>query len=235
MIGILGAMHEEIKEIRKNVTNQKKIYIGDYEFITGKLANKEIVLAFSGIGKVNSATSATLMISKFNINKLVFVGIAGSISKHFKIKDIIIGDKLIQHDFDVSSFANSKLGDIPGEKDSVFRSNKVLMDTFIKISKNTKHNIKKGCILTGDQFISDKKKCEFLANYFNGAAVEMEGAAVAQVCTKLKIPFLVLRMISDNANDDAKIDYEKFKNESNIEFSELLREFLSQENKVGGF
>jgi len=125
-IGIIGAMHEEIVELKNSMTNINEIQINNLKFYEGKLCSKDIVLVESGIGKVNAAISTTLLISQFKVEKIIFTGVAGAVNPKIKVTDIVIGTDLVESDMDVTAGGNYKLGEIPRMKSSYFKADPYL-------------------------------------------------------------------------------------------------------------
>ena len=208
MLGIIGAMSEEIDVIKKEMTSSEEEKIGNFIFNIGMLRGKEIVLAESGIGKVNSSITATIMIIKYNVDTIVFSGVAGALDERITVGDVVIGEKMIQHDVDVTEFGLKK-GEIPRMKTSAFES----MPELIKAVEDFKlpgHRIYKGVIISGDQFISSKEVKKNLAKEFNAMCVDMESASVAQACYLLGKNCLIVRSISDSVTDDSVLEYSKF-------------------------
>lgn len=211
MIGIIGAMHEEIIELKNMISNLEEEKILDITFFKGTLEGKEIVLVEGGIGKVNSSVCTTLLIDRFKVDQLIFTGVAGGTNPNIEVGDIVISNELIEHDFDCTAFG-MKHGEIPRMDTSIFKADKKL----IKIAEKSalelfdKKNIYTGRIVSGDVFVAEPKKINWLRETFNSECTEMEGAAVAHVCHLFKIPFVIIRSISDKANDDAKTDFQEF-------------------------
>ena len=208
MIGIIGAMSEEVDIIKKEMKFTYEEKIGRFTFIIGSLRNRKIVLAESGIGKVNAGMMATIMITKFNVKAIIFSGVAGALDKRLSVGDVVIGEKMIQHDMDVREFGLKK-GEIPRMATSVFESDKEILD-IISSFELPDHKIYKGTIISGDQFISSKQVKTDLAEEFNAMAVDMESSSVAQVCYQLERKCLVVRSISDSVTDDSMMEYSKF-------------------------
>lgn len=211
IIGIIGAMDEEIEILKREIALDRKEIKANMEFNCGMLWGQNAVVVRSGIGKVNSAICAQILVDDFNVDYIINVGIAGGIGEDIKPGDVVIGDNLVQHDMDTTKFGD-RVGQVPR------------LDTFdFKCSEELIAKAKKGCeglkeiksfigrIVTGDQFIADIDKIKWLKEEFNAIACEMEGASIAQVCYLNSIPFVVIRSISDNANTGAHLDYEKFK------------------------
>ena len=209
-LGIIGAMDEEVAKLASLMTDKRTETIGIHEFFIGKLNNKEIVLSRSGIGKVCAAVTATLLIDKFKVDAIVNTGIAGAVSTKLKIADIVFSTAAAYHDYDITVFGYKK-GQVP-MFEQYFKADETLLQKSREITSAIKgFNVYEGVVLSGDQFISDKAKTRKMIETFPEALVtEMEGAAIAHVCTDLKVPFLVIRSVSDMADDDspkASVDF----------------------------
>ena len=211
-IGIIGAMHEEIMELKNSMTNINEVQISNLKFYEGKLCSKDIVLVESGIGKVNAAISTTLLISQFKVEKIIFTGVAGAVNPEIKVTDIVIGTDLVESDMDVTAGGNYKLGEIPRMKSSNFKADPYLFNlaesVAIKLFGSDK--VHKGRIISRDEFVASSEKVSKLREIFSAECVEMEGAAVAHVCEVMNIPFIVIRSISDKADDEAGMSFDEF-------------------------
>ena len=208
MIGIIGAMSEEVDIIKDEIQFSYEEIIGKFTFYIGSLRDRKIVLAESGIGKVNASMLATIMIIKFNVKAVCFSGVAGALDKRLKVGDVVIGEKMMQHDMDVTEFGLKK-GEIPRMDTSEFLSNRRLME-IVKEHKLPNNQTYIGTIISGDQFVSSKDLKESLAKDFNAMCVDMESAAVAQVCHRLDKKCLIIRSISDSVTNDSTMEYSKF-------------------------
>lgn len=207
-IAILGAMREEIEPLLPKIEGLQKTEYASNIFYTGSLKGKEIVMAYSKIGKVNAAITATLLIEKFKAEKLLFSGVAGAINENLKIGDLIYATKLIQHDVDITAFGHP-WGFIPESGDFV-ESDAGLNAVAAKVAEKLGVGIIGGTIATGDQFIASETKKEWIKNTYAADALEMEGASVGYVCKCLGVPFFVLRAISDAADMDAGFSFDEF-------------------------
>lgn len=210
-IGIIGAMNEEIIELKAVMKDIKEEKIGNLNFFTGKLENKDVVLVECGIGKVNAAICTTLLKEHFGISKLFFTGVAGGVDPRIDIADIVIGTDLIEHDFDCSAFGY-ELGKIPRMEEFKFKCDEDLVKIAYDVAVDTfgKDRVWKGRIVSGDQFVASVEKIKWLKDTFDAYCTEMEGASVAHVCYTLGVPFVIIRAISDKANHEAKVDYPEF-------------------------
>ncbi|MCR5014589.1 MAG: 5'-methylthioadenosine/adenosylhomocysteine nucleosidase [Bacteroidales bacterium] len=227
-IGILGAMAQEIDEVKTLLTNKTIVKIGNREFVVGKINGNACVVAFSKWGKVAATITATLMIQEFGVTDLFFVGTAGALADDLKVGDIVISKRLVQHDLDarpmISRFEVPLLNRIYVDSDPEMTA---LAGRAVNnlLEKGVGHIVNEeavkefdlaptlhfGDIASGDQFInSDEKRQEILDLLPELQCVEMEGAAVAQVCLEFGTPFTVIRIISDTADHNARVDFGKF-------------------------
>lgn len=211
IIGIIGAMDEEVEILLKEINVERKEIKAQMEFNCGMLWGQQVVVVRSGIGKVNAAVCAQVLIDDFKADSIINVGIAGGIGENIYPGDIVIAENLVQHDMDTSAFGD-RIGQIPRVDTFEFRCDSKLIEKAKDACKSLiKGNYFTGRIATGDQFIADLNKIKWLSQEFNAIACEMEGGSIAQVCYLNNIPFVVIRSISDNANNGAHMDYEKFK------------------------
>ena len=226
-IVIIAAMEEEVNEIKRIMNNIKEKNIYELIVLEGTIQNKECVLIKCGVGKVNAARTTQILIDNYDIEYVINVGSAGAASNDLNIGDIVIGDTLIQHDFDITAFGHKK-GYISNIGDNI-KSDLVLIEKFEKIINNIsnkEYNIKIGTIASGDIFCNDINMKEKINTKFNADAIEMEGAAIAQVCYLDKIPFIVIRSISDTPNGSNEITFEEFLEFASKRCADILNEFL---------
>ena len=207
MIGIIVAEIEEMEAVKEIMENVNSMDIYNLKIYTGTINNKEFLLVRGGVGKVNAARVCQIITDKFDLDFIINVGSAGSLNENLNIGDIILGEKLVQYDFDVTAFGREK-GFIP-ETGKFFESDKSLLEKCKNI-KIDNQKIVTGVIGSGDVFLTDTDLKEKIKQDFNCDCVEMEGAAIAQVCTLNKIPFLVIRSISDIPNGKNEIDFNEY-------------------------
>ena len=193
----------------------------------GKINNKEVVLVECGIGKVNAARTTQNLIDKFNIEYIINVGVAGGLNESLEIGDIVIGKKLVQHDFDITAAGHPK-GYISKELGREFKSNSNLINKCESIINNDLKdtNVKIGTIATGDVFCNKVSLKEEVVKEFGADCIEMEGAAIAQVCTLCNIPFIVIRSISDKPNGHNEIDFNTYLNMSVKRYQNLIKKLI---------
>ncbi len=227
----MAAMHEELNRIVALLENVSEEKVARKKVYSGYLNNQKVVVVFSGWGKVAAATTSTMLIERYAIKQLIFTGVAGAIPSHLNIGDIVIGTSFVQHDMDCADVLGIKrfeipllsLTEIPSSQSMQQKANnavqKYLTDdiktdvkkeelAYLNIETPSIHN---GLIASGDQFInSSEKQQELLKALPELLAVEMEGAAVAQVAHEYGLPFIVIRIISDKANEDSHIDFPRF-------------------------
>lgn len=208
MIGIIGAMDEEITIIASEIIDLKEYDINNIKFYKGKIYDKDIVLVKSGIGMVNASITTTLLFKEFGVDKILFSGVAGSLNRNVNVGDVVIGDSLLEYLFDATEFGYD-IGTIPRMDTSIFRSD-ILLNKIKNILKND--NIYYGKILSGDKFVSNLSEKEKLGEKFNALAVDMESASVAHCAHVLGIEFAIIRSISDSLNSSSVMEYTKFVN-----------------------
>jgi len=207
-IAIMGAMQEEIEPLLEFFGKYETVEVAGNRYYTAQYKGLELVIAYSKIGKVFASLTASTMIQKFGAEKLLFSGVAGAINPKLKIGDLIAATSLCQHDVDITAFGHPA-GFIPEGK-LFYESDKELLEIAKGVAKGMNKSLLEGIIATGDQFVADEVRKEFIASTFNADALEMEGASVAVVCDALEVPFFVLRAISDTADMDAGFSFDEF-------------------------
>lgn len=210
MIGIIGAMSVEIQGIQARIENPVVRKISGHTFVSGKLCGRDVVAAECGIGKVNAAICAQTMILTYAPELMINSGVGGSLTKTLTFGDIAIADKLVQHDVDTSALGDpvglvSTINKIYFESDP--RAVQVISEA---VSEMEGVSGKIGTIASGDQFIASGERKRWITEQFGAVACEMEGGAIAQVCDVAGVKFVVIRAISDNADDDSNMDYGQF-------------------------
>lgn len=210
-IGIIGAMDEEVDRLKENMQVDKIEKKAGMEFFAGVLGDKDVVVVRSGIGKVNAGICTQILVDDFQVNSVINTGIAGSLKNEINIGDIVLSKDCLQHDMDATGFGY-KIGVIPRMEQSTFIADETLIDLAQQVNREVNPDITSyiGRVVSGDQFISNNEKKEFLVSEFQGYCTEMEGAAIAQVCYLNEIPFLIIRAISDKADNSATMDYSEF-------------------------
>lgn len=224
-IGILGAMNEEIALLLEHYKDYETIKFGGNTFYKVN-SNHTIIIASSRIGKVFSTLSAATMILHFKCEKMIFSGVAGGVNIDYRIGDLVLGVELCQHDVDITAFGHP-YGYISNGK--IFtKTDEYLTNLALDIATKEGYRIHKGIIATGDQFIHNKERKEWIKKEFKADAIEMEGASVAVACDNLNVPLCVIRAISDNAGDEALISYEEFLDEAARKSASLVIKMIEQ-------
>ncbi|WP_297430217.1 5'-methylthioadenosine/adenosylhomocysteine nucleosidase [Clostridium sp.] len=209
-IGIIAAMAEELEILLADLTLEEKLEKANMTFHKGTLYGKTVVAVVCGIGKVNSAICTQILASEYKVDKVINVGVAGGIGKEIYPGNIVVAENLVQHDMDTTAFGD-KVGQIPRLDTFDFKCDKEMVALAKKACEEIPElNSFIGRIASGDQFIANIEKIQWLDKEFGAISCEMEGASIAQVCYLNSIPFVVIRSISDNANNGAHMDYQKF-------------------------
>ena len=197
MIGIIGAMEEEVAAIKEymHITDTKNIL--DCIFYQGMIENKEVVLLQGGVGKVNAAICTTLLLTNYQIDMVINIGSAGGLCLKQEVGDIVISNEVCQYDFDITAFPNRILGEVPGLPPRIKADEDLINKAKIFLEK-LDLNYEIGLIVSGDKFVADNKTAEYIKNNFKDAkCCEMEAAAIGQTCYKFKTKFIIARSLSD--------------------------------------
>lgn len=230
-IGIICAMESELEPILKDMVVDKEVSKAGMTFYEGLLNKTPIVAVQCGIAKVNAAVCTQIIITEFGVTHVLNSGVAGGTRENIYPLDVVISNDLVQHDVDASAFGRP-LGQVPGLSVFSFKCDDTLVKIALEASKDFPNiNFHVGRIVSGDQFIYTKEKLEFLRDTFMSMATEMEGAAIAQVCYLNRIPFIVLRSISDNAINGEVMEYEKFYKIASINSYQFTRKFIELFNE----
>lgn len=225
-LAIMGAMEEEIEPLLAHFDNVNKVEFANNTYYEVNYKGLDIVIAYSKIGKVFASLTAATMIEKFSCDTLLFSGVAGGINPELKIGDLIIADKLCQHDLDITAFGHPA-GYVPGG--GVFvETSKELREIAIEVARENDLKVIVGTIATGDQFVHTTERKNFIESTFKADALEMEGASVAVVCDALNVPCFVLRAISDTADMDAGFDFDEFLKTSAINSANYLLKIVDK-------
>ena len=230
-VGIICAMDSEISGLISSIQNIETVTIADLVFHVGEVSDKIITIVKCGVGKVNAARCTQLLIDRFQPDLIINSGIAGGIDPELSVGDIVIAAEFIQHDFDVTAFGHAKGYLCTGECDdrpTVFRSDERLVSLLEETVRraDTKTALYKGRIATGDLFVSDSSMKQRIYREFHAAAVEMEGAAIAQTAAYSKTPFVAIRVISDQADGSAAESFEIFEKKTAELSSAVIVSFL---------
>lgn len=226
--GIIGAMEEEIDIILQQMNDYQKYVVANCMFYKGNIANQEVILLQSGIGKVNAAMGTTILIERFQPDVVINTGSAGGFDKALNVGDVVISSEVVHHDVDVTGF-DYELGQVPSMP-VTFTANPQLIKKIEAILHDMKVNSKIGLIGTGDVFMNNPERInEVLHSFPEMLAAEMEGAAIAQVCYQYHIPFVIIRALSDIAGTESSISFNEFLPLAAKNSAHLILQFIQQQ------
>lgn len=226
-VGIIFAMQEELVELKEYLNLEKEYSIFDLTFYEGIINEVECILVQSGVGKVNAARTTQILIDNIKVDYIFNIGVAGGVDESLSVGDIVLGEKLVQHDFDITAF-NREKGFIPGVGVYV-DTDTYLLTLADSVLKNLEEvRFKRGIIASGDIFCTELKMSQKINSKFNALCVEMEGASIAQVCYLSHVPFLIIRSISDVPNNDNVVTYEEFLSSSCKVVARAMNELLKR-------
>lgn len=209
MIGIIGAMAVEVDAIKAIIEDKKVRKISNVDFVEGKINDKDVVVVQCGIGKVAAALCAEAMVLSYDLEYLLNVGVAGALADNLDVASIAISSSLIQHDMDTTPLGDP-IGFISGINIVNIEADKKVIKKVEEAVVKAGFNYSVGVIASGDQFVNSKEKKDWIKDTFGAIACEMEGAAIAQVAYVNKVPFCVIRAISDKADGSSHVDFTDF-------------------------
>ena len=228
--GIICAMPEEIKELTASLSDKQVETIGGKDYLQGKISNQEVVLVESGIGKVEAGITTEHLITDFNVGVVINSGSAGGIGQGLHVGDVVISNETAYHDVDARAF-DYVYGQLPGKKPR-FKASEKWGKALEKAGKQTGRNVKRGLIVSGDQFIASKDAIAKILHYFPEAlSSEMEGAAVGQVATDHDVPYVVVRAMSDTGDEDAGVSFDEFIIDAGKRSANMLLQLFADLNK----
>jgi adenosylhomocysteine nucleosidase len=224
-IGIIGAMDQEVKLLKEQLTDTMSWERAGALFVSGSLGRHEVIVVRSGIGKVLSAVTTTLLIHQYGVNMVINTGSAGGIGAGLAVGDLVIAEKVAYFDVDVTGFGYAP-GQLPGMP-LYFETSKYLKMEMEKAAEKTGLNVRHGLVVTGDSFVNDPAQIRNIRAHFPDAlACEMEGAAIGQAAAQFNIPFLVVRAISDTADHEAAQTFDEFIDEAGKKSAEMVIHFI---------
>ncbi len=227
MIGIIGAMEEEIEILKSQMVGLEEIKIAHTVFYKGFLNDKEIILTQSGIGKVNVAISTALLVNEFKPSYIINTGSAGALQPGLSLGDVVISSEVAYHDADARAFGY-EIGQIPGMP-ATYKADQELFEKVDKVLKSLSQNGKEGLIVSGDSFIgTNAQRQTILASFPHALAAEMEAAAIAQTCFQFNTPFIITRAISDLADEEAGMTFEAFLKVASQSSSKMVSELVKE-------
>ena len=209
--GIIGAMDEEVATLKEALTEKQVQTVAGMEFHEGKLDGMSVVVVKCSVGKVNAAACAQILISVFGVDRIINTGVAGSLDASIDIGDVVVSTDAVQHDMDVTVLGYAR-GEIPNSEVSVFPADEEMRKSAVQAVRTVAPDIHvfEGRVCSGDQFIASHEQKESIVSAFNGLCCEMEGAAIAQVCYLNGTPYVIIRAISDKADDSEEMSYMEF-------------------------
>ena len=214
-IGIIGAMEEEVAILKEKMSEVTVLKKAGMEFLKGILGGQQVVVVRSGIGKVNAGICTQILADVFQVNAVINTGIAGSLKAEINIGDIVLSTDTMQHDVDAREFGY-EIGQVPRMDTRTFPADNRLRETALQVCRKVNPEIQvfEGRVASGDQFVADKETKEKIIANTQAYCTEMEGAAIGQAAYLNGIPYLVIRAISDKADDSAHMDYPAFEKEA---------------------
>ena len=226
-IGIIGAMEEEVAVLKQEMDIEETVDYASMQFCKGTLCGKNVVIVRSGIGKVNAAICAQVLADRFNVDVLINTGIAGSLDAAIDIGDMVISTDLVEHDIDATIFGDP-LGQVPRMDTFSFPAEANLIEKAVAANEEANPDIKTftGRIVSGDQFVSSAEVKEKLVKNFQAKCTEMEGAAIAHAAYLNKVSCVIIRAISDKADNSATMDYPTFEKKAIEHSVRLVRNLL---------
>lgn len=210
-IGIIGAMEVEVNTLKERMNVTEIVETASMTFYKGTYGDLDVVIVRSGIGKVNAAICTQILVDRFHVDAVINTGIAGSLQAKIDIGDIVVSTDALQHDVDATVFGYDK-GVIPQMETSVFVADESLRNLAVKSCQEVNQDIHvyEGRVVSGDQFVSSHDTKKMIVEHFQAYCTEMEGAAIAQAAWLNKVPFVIIRAISDKADGSASMDYNEF-------------------------
>ncbi len=226
-IGIIGAMEEEVAVLKQEMNIEETVEYASMLFCKGVLYGKNVVIVRSGIGKVNAGICAQILVDKFAVDALINTGIAGSLDAAIDIGDMVISTDLVEHDMDATIFGDP-LGQVPRMDTFSFPADPALVEKAVAANEEANPDIKTftGRIVSGDQFVSSAEVKEKLVENFQAKCTEMEGAAIAHAAYLNKVSCVIIRAISDKADNSATMDYPTFEKKAIEHSVRLVRNLL---------
>ena len=229
MIGIIGAMEEEVAGLKAFMEVEKIVEKASMSFVKGRLCGKDVVIVRAGIGKVNAAACAQILVDVFDADILINTGVAGSLDASIDIGDIVISTDAVHHDMDVTELGDS-LGQVPRMDTFSFPADKKLVELAVKANQEANPDIHTftGRVVSGDQFIASREAKDHLVAVFGGKCAEMEGASIAHVAYLNQVPCVIIRAISDKADNSATMDYPTFEKHAIVKSIKLMLNLVNR-------
>ena len=226
-IGIIGAMDVEVDSLKKAADITKTTTISGMEFCEGTISDNPVVIVKCGMGKVNAGVCANTLIHEFRCSGIINTGVAGSLDNRIDIGDIVVSVDAVQHDYDVTPIGFKK-GEIPYTEKVAFEADETMRKIAVDSIRESapEINVFEGRVCSGDQFISSKEQKDRIISEFGGLCCEMEGGAIAQVCYLNQTPFVIIRAISDKADESEAVDFKEFEAETATRCAKITQNML---------
>lgn len=227
-VAVIGAMAQEIELLKNSLENMQTESLGNFTVYRGRLDGKNVVLSLSGIGKVNAAVATALVVSRYGADCVINTGSAGGLGRGLKVGDVVVGSEVAHHDVDVTAFGYA-YGQVP-QLPVAYQSDESLMAAADRAAAAfSGAKVYRGLIVSGDQFIHSSEAVAQIRSRFEGVlAVEMEAAAIAQACMQLAVPFVVVRAVSDSADEAADVSFEEFLKTASVHSAQMVRSLLGE-------
>lgn len=228
-IGVIGAMQMEVDTLKESLSDTTTVTYSGVEFVSGKMNDIEVVAAVSGIGKVFAAICTEAMILKFDVDMIINIGVAGALTRDLGVLDVAVADKVVQHDIDTSPLGDP-VGLLSGINEIFLPTDSAMSALLEACLKDKEIHYLQGPIASGDQFVATEEKKQWIRSHFGAIAAEMEGASIGHVCYINKIPFAILRSISDS--EGGAMDYETFAEQAAVRSIEIVTEFIQRAGEL---
>ena len=228
MIGLIGAMDVEVANLKEAMKTEREVVRAGMRFCEGTIGGTEVVVVQCGIGKVNAGLCVQILCDLFDVTHLINTGVAGSLDNQINIGDIVVSVDACQHDYTVEAIGFEK-GEIPYTGLSAFPADETMRKEAVDAVHAAAPDVQvfEGRVCTGDQFISSKEQKELIKSNFGGMCCEMEGGAIAQACYLNDTPFVIIRAISDKADESEEMNYEEFKKEAAEHCASVVRYMIT--------
>jgi len=229
MIGIIGAMDVEVRDLRADMTDLRSEKHASMEFCIGRLNGKDVVVVRSGVGKVNAAVCTQILSDIYKVDAVINTGVAGSLRAEINIGDIVVSTDAIQHDMEATCFGYEP-GEVPQMGKRTFDADEKLRALIVKTCHEVNPDIGvfEGRVASGDRFVAGDENKRHIREVYGGCCTEMEGCAIAQAAWLNHIPFVIIRAISDKADGSAVMDYDEFEAKAAVHCLRLTEAAVSQ-------
>lgn len=221
-------MEPEVELLKNAMLIEKEDQLAHTTAYTGTLNGKNIVLIQSGIGKVNASIITALMLERYDIDYVINTGVAGAMGENLKVTDMVVSTSVAHHDVDATNFGY-RYGQVPGMPEAYISDENLVRRALDALSLNDEINGASGLVVSGDSFIDSNAEKEHIFKHFPKAmCVDMESSSIAQTCWQFNTPFVIIRSMSDSANDAADMNYEEFLAKACVHSSEVVKSLLRE-------